>query len=161
MVRVVSKDTPLAEIVLRKYEKPIDLPKRELVKKLCLSLGLLQPGDSRNIIVDILFVFLNSKRKTSLTVTEIQARVINVRKQFKQPLFGIAESNIRRQLRRLRELYLVEKIKTKYRLTENSTLTEIFSEKIENFILATIINRVKEYMKEADERFKLVRVSKE
>ncbi len=50
------KDIPLGEITLRKYEKPYDAPKRELVRKVCLSLGLLQPGDSRDIIVDILLV---------------------------------------------------------------------------------------------------------
>jgi len=47
----VSIDTPLAEITLRKYESPKGLEKRELVRKLCLSLGLLQPGDSRDVVV--------------------------------------------------------------------------------------------------------------
>ena len=42
---------PLAEITLRKYESPYELGRRELVKKICLSLGLLQPGDSRDVIV--------------------------------------------------------------------------------------------------------------
>jgi len=51
------RDIPLAEITLRRYEKPYDSSKRELVRKICLSLGLLQPGDSRDIIVDILLVF--------------------------------------------------------------------------------------------------------
>ena len=36
------KDIPLSEITLRKYEKPVGLEKRELVRKICLSLGLLQ-----------------------------------------------------------------------------------------------------------------------
>ena len=31
------KDIPLAEITLRKYEKPQSLEKRELVRKICLS----------------------------------------------------------------------------------------------------------------------------
>ena len=48
------KDIPLAEITLRKYERPYDSNKRELVRKVCLSLGLLQPGDSRDVVVDIL-----------------------------------------------------------------------------------------------------------
>ena len=30
------KELPLAEITLRRYEKPYDLTSRELVKKLCL-----------------------------------------------------------------------------------------------------------------------------
>ena len=56
MAKKVSKDIPLAEITLRKYEKPGELSKRDLIKKLCLSVGLLQPGDSRDVIVDIFHV---------------------------------------------------------------------------------------------------------
>ena len=51
--QTVSKEVPLAEITLRKYEKPYNLKDRDLVKKLCLSIGLLQPGDSRDVIVDV------------------------------------------------------------------------------------------------------------
>ena len=52
MSKTISKDIPLAEITLRRYEKPYNLQKRELIRKLCLSIGLLQPGDSRDIIVE-------------------------------------------------------------------------------------------------------------
>jgi len=55
----------------------------------------------------------------------------------------------------LRELYIIEKVKTRYRLTERSSLSEIFDEKIQNFILAGIIKRVKEYIEEVDKRFEL------
>ena len=33
MKKTVSKDTPLAELTLRKYEKPFELSDRDLVKK--------------------------------------------------------------------------------------------------------------------------------
>ena len=46
MPKTISKDLPLSEITLRRYEKPYATNKRELTRKLCLSLGLLQPGDS-------------------------------------------------------------------------------------------------------------------
>ena len=59
MVKVV-KDLPLSEIILRRYEKPYNLGRRELVKKICLSLGLLHAGDSRCIIVDILLVLIDA-----------------------------------------------------------------------------------------------------
>src|SRR3989338_5158478 len=49
----ISKDTPLAELTLRKYEKPYTMSRRDLMRKICLSTGLLQPGDSRDSIVDI------------------------------------------------------------------------------------------------------------
>ena len=63
MTQKVSRDIPLAEITLRRYEKPYDLNDRELVKKVCLSLGLLQPGDSRDVVVDVLSVLLNKEKK--------------------------------------------------------------------------------------------------
>ena len=34
MAKTISKDAPLAEITLRKYEKPSNTDKRDLIKKL-------------------------------------------------------------------------------------------------------------------------------
>src|SRR3989344_3775444 len=99
MSKIISKDTPLAEITLRKYEQPYNLSKRELIKKLCLSIGLLQPGDSRDIIVDILLTLIEEKRL--LSSEEIQTKVIELRKKENLQLKGVAGSNIRRQLKRL------------------------------------------------------------
>ena len=56
------RDLPLSEVILRKYEKPYDSSQRELIRKVCLSLGLLQPGDSRDIIVDLLMVLDNARK---------------------------------------------------------------------------------------------------
>jgi hypothetical protein len=36
---------------------------RELVRKFCLSTGLLQPGDSRDVMVDILYVLLKARQR--------------------------------------------------------------------------------------------------
>lgn len=142
----VSRDTPLAEITLRRYEKPYDLKGRELVKKLCLSIGLLQPGDSRDIIVDVLRVLLESKRKREmLNSAEVTKRVIALRKKHKLPLIGIAGPNIRRQLRRLRDLMIIERIKNDYRITEFEDLDVIYNKKIEKFLLESVRERVKEY----------------
>jgi len=95
------KDIPLSEITLRRYEKPYDSPKRELVRKVCLSLGLLQPGDSRDIIVDILLVLEESRKsKIRLSSFEIRDKVQSSRKESFQDEKGLAESNIRRQLKR-------------------------------------------------------------
>ncbi|MDD5133142.1 MAG: hypothetical protein PHD81_02550 [Candidatus Nanoarchaeia archaeon] len=141
--RLIAKDIPFAEITLRKYEKPGKLPKRELIRKLCLSSGLLQPGDSRDIIVDILFVLTNSK--TAITSEEIKSMVIQTRKKNKLQLKGIASSNIRRQLKRLKTMFLVEKYNEGYRITEDEKLITLFEEKIEKYYLNSIISRVKEY----------------
>jgi hypothetical protein len=148
----ISIDTPLAELTLRKYERPTEgLGKRDLVRKLCLSLGLLQPGDSRDVIVDVLQVVLEAEKE--LTSTEVEKRVVTKRKEQKLELLGIAPSNIRRQLLRLRDIFLVEKVKNTYRIRENAKLKTIFEENIEKYYLDSILNRVKEYVLAADELF--------
>ncbi|MCH8067477.1 MAG: hypothetical protein IIC69_02740 [Nanoarchaeota archaeon] len=146
MPKTISKEIPLAEITLRRYEKPSKLSDRELVRKLCLSIGLLQPGDSRDVIVDILYVLLRArKQRKMLSSEDIEKEVIDSRKKQKLALRGIASSNIRRQIKRLRDLFLVEKIKNSYRITEFEELSIIFEEKIEKFYLKSIVDRVKEY----------------
>lgn len=141
------QDLPLGEITLRKYEKPYDSSKRELVRKVCLSLGLLQPGDSRDIIVDILLVLEEArKERKKLSSFEIRDKVESVRKQNSQDSKGMAESNIRRQLKRLRDMMLVDKSENLYNLSEFSSLSEIFELKIEKFLIPQTIDRIKEYL---------------
>ena len=140
---IISKDIPLAEITLRRYESPSNLGKRELIRKLCLSTGLLQPGASRDVVVDVLHLLINSKKP--LASESIPAGVIKLRKKQKLPLKGIAHSNIRRQLKRLKDLFLIEKIKEGYRINENEKLINLFEEKIEKYYLQNIISRVKDY----------------
>ena len=142
---LVSKDIPLAEITLRKYEKPYDLDKRDLVKKLCLSIGLLQPGDSRDVIVDVFLTL--TENKEPLDSKQIEENVINTRKLNNLELKGIASSNIRRQIKRLKDLFLIENINNKYRISENDSLINIFEEKIEKFYIKSITERVKEYFR--------------
>jgi len=139
----VSKDTALAEITLRKYEKPYDLSERELVKKLMLSIGLLQPGDSRDIIVDIFYVIVKNKKE--MDSRQIEELVKESRKKHKLPMHGVASSNIRRQLKRLRDMFLIEKVANNYRITEKALLTEIWEEKIKKFYLDSIVKRIGEY----------------
>lgn len=146
MAKTISKEIPLAEITLRRYEKPSKLSERELVRKLCLSIGLLQPGDSRDIVVDVFHVLLRAKKqKEMLSSEDIEKEVIESRKKQKLALHGIASSNIRRQIKRLRDIFLVEKVKSSYRITEFEDLNVIFEQKIEKFYLQSIVDRVKEY----------------
>lgn len=145
------RDTPLSEITLRKYEKPYESPKRELVRKVCLSLGLLQPGDSRDIIIDILLVLDDArKQKTMLSSFEIGNKVESLRKQNSLEIKGLAESNIRRQLKRLRDAMIAEKFENRYRLAEFLSLSEIFTTKIEKFLVPQIIERIKDYLAKLD-----------
>lgn len=145
MTKKVSKDIPLAEITLRKYEKPGELSKRDLIKKLCLSVGLLQPGDSRDVIVDIFHILKEEGKEISSEA--IREAVTKLRRELNLPLKGIAGSNIRRQLKRLRGMYLIEKIGNDYRINENESLINLFEEKIEKFHLRSIVDRVKEYFR--------------
>jgi len=150
----ISKDTPISEITLRRYEKPYDLNRRELVRKLCLSSGLLQPGDSRDIIVDILHVLLDAKKDNKLLSSEgVRDLVVALRKEHNLPLVGVASSNVRRQIKRLRDMFLVEKMKNNYRITEFDNVSVIFNEKIEQYLLAAMLDRVREYCKKIDEEF--------
>lgn len=155
-----SRDVALAELTLRKYERPYKIKGRDLVSKLCLSIGLLQPGDSRDVIVDVLYVLLTHGK---LNAKQIEDEVIAYRKKNKLPMVGIAASNLRRQVRRLRESFFVEKVGKDYRITENDSLKNIFDEKVRKFVLNSIVERVEEYVIAVDKEFsdrgkKLVKV---
>ena len=150
----ISRDTPLAEITLRRYEKPT-MNDRDLVRKFCLSIGLLQPGDSRDVIVDVLHVLMKSRQsKEELHSEEIKNKVMEFRKGMGLPMLGIASSNIRRQLKRLKDLHLIETNANLYRVSEFGELSEIFEEKIQNFVLKSVLGRVKDYLQRMDEEFK-------
>ncbi len=145
------KDIPLSEITLRRYEKPYDSSKRELVRKICLSLGFLQPGDSRDVVVDLLLVLEESRVKRAwLNSFEIRDAVEKVRKDNSLENKGLAESNIRRQLKRLRDGMLVDKQENKYRLSEFAPLGEIFESKIEKFLIPQTLERIKEYLQKLE-----------
>ena len=145
------KDVPLSEITLRKYERPYDSSKRELVRKVCLSLGLLQPGDSRDVIVDILLALEDArKERKELTSVEIRELVRKIRKENSLDEKGLAESNVRRQLKRLRDLMLIDKRNNFYRLSEFEPLSEIFNKKIEQFLIPQTIERIKEYLEKLE-----------
>ncbi len=128
---------------------------RELVRKFCLSVGLLQPGDSRDVMVDVFYVLLKARQsKEELHSEEVKNNVMTLRKGLGLPMLGIASSNIRRQLKRLKDLHLIETNANLYRITEFNNLSEIFEEKIESFILTSVISRVKDYLQKIDEEFK-------
>ncbi len=141
-------ETPLMEIILRRYELPHKLSQRDTLKKICLSLGLLQPGDSRDIVVDILFVLEKSKKKKKeLSAVEIKNELVVIRKKNGLSINGTADSNIRRQLKRLRDVFLVEKVRNNYRILEFMSLSAIFETKIKKIILDAILTRNNEYFK--------------
>jgi hypothetical protein len=151
----MAKDIPLEEIILRRYERPYNLDKRNLIKRICLSLGLLQSGDGRDIIVDILMVLVEAgKKKEKLSSEEIKKRVEENRTKHHLEIKGTAESNIRRQLKRLNDLMIIEKTNNEYYLREFESLEWIFEEKIKKFIINPSIERISEYLKELEKKRK-------
>ncbi|PIN88423.1 hypothetical protein COU61_04965 [Candidatus Pacearchaeota archaeon CG10_big_fil_rev_8_21_14_0_10_35_13] len=144
---MTNKDLPLGEIVLRKYEKPYDGNEREIIKKISLSLGLLQPGDSRDIIIELLRVLITNQRtKKVMSSEELCKEVIKLRETEGLMMRGIAESNIRRQLKRLQDMMIIDKKDNTYHLSEHETLKEIFANKYERFLIPQTIERIKEYL---------------
>jgi hypothetical protein len=124
------------------------MSRREAIRKLCLSLGLLQPGDSRDVMVDVFQTMIEtSKKKRMTTSEEVQKLVIVSRKKNKLSIQGVAASNIRRQMKRLKDLQLIEKIKNEYRITEFESLETLFEDRIQKFHIPQITSRVKEYCK--------------
>ncbi len=147
------KEKPLAELTLRKYEKPYRLSGRDLIKKLCLSIGLLQPADGRDAVVDVFMSVLKAPEPISLLDIERYVKVS--RKTHNLSMNGIASSNIRRQVKRLKDAFIVEKLGNGYRIAEDAPLQELFAEKIEKFYLPVIVARVKEYCEAVEqERWK-------
>lgn len=154
MAKTISRDTPLGEITLRKYGSPQGLERRELIRKLCLSIGLLQPGDSRDVVVDVLQVILeNCIGEKEFTSTEIEKLTMDNREKYGLKQLGVAPSNIRRQILRLRDLFIVQKKGNYYSVNESAKLSYLFKEKIEKYYLDSIIERVKEYIAAVDEEF--------
>jgi hypothetical protein len=91
-----------------------------------------------------------NKGRERLTSNEIGKRVEIIRKKYSLETKGLAESNIRRQLKRLRDGMLVDKQGNDYYLHENESLSDIFENNIEKFIVPQIMERVKEYLEELD-----------
>ena len=145
-MRTVSSETPLSEIMLRRFEKPYSMSVRSAVRRFCVSIGLLQPGDGRDSIVDILLMFLKARKSGHfLEVNDIQDG-------FKKDDKNIAVSNVRRQIKRLKHYALVEKRPEGYRLTEFEGLGESVV-RMEKLFVQPSLDRIKEYASLIDSHF--------
>jgi hypothetical protein len=138
---------PLNEIILRLYENPSGLKGRELIKKTCLGIGILNPGDSRDVIVDVFWVITkSSKQQKWLSSIEIGEEVIQLRKSLELSTDGTAGSNIRRILKILCDYGIVENIKAKYRIIEFMPLEDVF-ERVLRERFEKIVDRNKMYLR--------------
>jgi len=143
MSKRALKDLPLQEITLRKYEEPSNLQGRELTKKFLLSVGMLQPGESRDVIVDIFHALLMARKDKRPMEVE---HFINQLKG--KP--GASAPNVRRQLRRLRELKLVEKLPEGYRIVEFGSIKPVIDSFVTEYLVRPALERVKQYAEKLD-----------
>ena len=98
-------------------------------------------------MVDIMLVLEDARKKREwLSSFQIRDKVEAVRKEHSLEVKGLAESNIRRQLKRLRDAMIIDKQENQYRMSEFEPLKEIFESKIEKFLIPQIIERIKEYL---------------
>ncbi|MDP7079406.1 MAG: hypothetical protein QF415_05920 [Candidatus Undinarchaeales archaeon] len=137
---------PLKEITLRKYERPRSTQERELFRRICLSLGVLQPNDRRDTIVDVLHaLFRTHARGEQSTLEELvnELKTMGVTE-------GLAASNLRRHLRRLAALHLVERSKNRYRFTEGVSPVEAFSF-TRRYLIDDVAERIEEYLRAGEE----------
>lgn len=141
--KLASKDIPLQEITLRRYESPQNLPIEELAKKFLLSVGLIQPGESRDVLVYIFRILLSARRNKQLVPIEKFLELLK-----NKP--GGSPPNIRRQLRRLKDLKLIERLPSGYRITEFCSISKVIETYIEPFVINQSIDRLKEYAKMLD-----------
>lgn len=148
------RERALSQVTLRKYEKPKNLDEREISKRLCLSYGLLQPGDSRDVVVDILMCFIeNNAIKNHVSIKEVEDYVYQKREKAGLEINGITPSNILRQIRRIKNLGLIEKLPQGYRIKEFMPLKQLFYEHFMPYIVQPIIERIGEFSGKADTIF--------
>lgn len=138
------KDLPLQEITLRKYEEPSkNLDKRELSRRFLLSIGLLNPGESRDVIVDIFTELLKARgQKKHLQADDVVGLL--------KGKAGASVPNVRRQLRRLKELKFVEQSADGYRISEFGDVSRIVDNFLDSFLVRPALERVKQYAAEVD-----------
>lgn len=138
------KDLPLQEITLRKYEEPAkNLDRRELSRRFLLSVGLLNPGESRDVIVDIFTELLRARgQKKHLQADDVVGLL--------KGKAGASVPNVRRQLRRLKELKFVEQLPDGYRITEFGNVSRIVDSFLDSFLVRPALERLKQYAAEVD-----------
>jgi len=139
----VYKEVPISEITLRKFEKPYESDPDKLIRKLCISIGLLQPGDSRDSIVDVIKVLINNRKERYLMNSNEISDVIRKNKD-------IAPSNIRRHLLRLEKVGLIEKLPEGYRIREWLPLAEVMDLYVKRFVIDPTYERILEYANKID-----------
>ncbi len=146
------KDKPLSKISLSEFEKPGSDYFTNL-RRFCISLGLVNPGESRVAVVYILDLLLKLRYKKKEGVDSYEIMKYLYSKNVK-----IVYANVLRDLRKLINIGLVEKINTNYRIKENMKLTELMDEFIKPYIIDRILKKIYLYAEAIDNDFSKKRI---
>lgn len=133
------KDRPLYRVVLSEFEKP-SADYFSNLRRFCISLGLVNPGESRIGIVYILDILLRSRKDKPGGLSSYEM----IRKLYNNNV-RIVYANILRDLRKLIAAGLVEKINGNYRIKENLDLLEILDKFVKPYIIDRILKKIEEY----------------
>lgn len=128
-----TTDLPLSEITLRKFERPENIDRKTIIRRFCISLGLVNPGETRAGLVEIFEILLASREP--LRAEEIAEKLQN----------KLALSGIRRHLRRLEQIKLVEHRNQRYSLAEGQDLVYSLKFVVKEYVVEDIFNRIVEY----------------
>ncbi|MCL4391394.1 MAG: hypothetical protein M1284_02485 [Candidatus Parvarchaeota archaeon] len=135
------KDRPLSGIALNEFERPTNDYSTN-IRRLCISLGLISPGESRIAIVYILDILLKARRKRPDGLDSYE-----IIKELYKKKIRIVYANILRDLRKLISIGIVEKRNNSYRIKENMRLNEIISGFIKPYIIDRTLSKIEEYAK--------------
>ena len=138
------KDRPLSGISLNEFERPTNDYNTNL-RRFCISLGLISPGESRIAMVYILDVLLKCRKRNPEGLDSYEIIKNLYKKKVK-----IVYANILRDLRKLMAVGLVEKRNSLYRIKENMKLDEIISDFIKPYIIDRMLNKIEEYARSID-----------
>ena len=133
------RDVPLSGISLNEFERP-GADYFTNLRRFCISLGVISPGESRLGIVNILDILLKAKKKDAGGLDSKQ-----IVKELYETDTQIVYANILRDLRKLIAVGIVEKRGNRYRIRENMPLKDILDSFIRPYVIDRIMNRISEY----------------
>lgn len=138
------KDRPLSGISLNEFERPTN-DYNVNIRRLCISLGLVSPGESRIAIVHILDILLKTRKKNPDGLDSYELIKELYKKKTK-----IVYANILRDLRKLMAVGIVEKRNGHYRIKENMRLDEIISSFIKPYLIDRTLSKIEEYARSVE-----------
>jgi hypothetical protein len=133
------KDLPLAGISLNEFEKP-SADYFTNLRRFCISIGVISPGESRVAIVYILDILLRAKATNPNGLDSLQ-----ITKALYNLDVKIVYANILRDVRKLIGIGIIERRGNLFRIKENLPLKELLETFIRPYIIDRIIKRVLEY----------------